>query len=246
MSDPNQPTPDSVNSATKFEADHRALAELDPLQDLVNSPESDMFPNGEPDESTLTPVFDRRSIVDDICSGGTTFEDCLATLSRLLARFAECRISISFTKSIFVQPESALALPRVFSCNRPTLYDGVHNTCSKFQRVQQSRSLYTDIVPVICIQLYQTTLELNASLMKSPSMELGQTRLSRFIQNMAVYGAVLYQLKDADFADGGDLAAAKSAFAELKTKVANAPIPASLRLGESSAHHAVRQRVGTQ
>ncbi|GMF16266.1 unnamed protein product [Phytophthora fragariaefolia] len=47
---------------------------------------------------------------------------------------------------------------------------------------------------------------------------------SRFIQNMAVYGAVLYQLKDADFADGGDLAAAKSAFAELKTKVANAPI----------------------
>ncbi|GMF50653.1 unnamed protein product [Phytophthora fragariaefolia] len=47
---------------------------------------------------------------------------------------------------------------------------------------------------------------------------------SRFIPNMAVYGAVLYQLKDADFADGGDLAATKLAFAELKTKVANAPI----------------------
>ncbi|GMF43589.1 unnamed protein product [Phytophthora fragariaefolia] len=47
---------------------------------------------------------------------------------------------------------------------------------------------------------------------------------SRSIQNMVVYGAVLYQLKDADFADGGDLAAAKSSFAELKTKVANAPI----------------------
>ncbi|GMF45091.1 unnamed protein product [Phytophthora fragariaefolia] len=47
---------------------------------------------------------------------------------------------------------------------------------------------------------------------------------SRFIQNMAVYDAVLYQLKDADFADGGDLATAKLAFAELKTKVANAPI----------------------
>ncbi|GMF41172.1 unnamed protein product [Phytophthora fragariaefolia] len=104
LSDPNQPTPDAVNSATKFEADHRALAESDPLQDLVNSPESDMFANGEPDESTLTPVFDRRSFVDDICFGGTTFEDCLATLSRLLARFAEYRISICFTKSIFVQP----------------------------------------------------------------------------------------------------------------------------------------------
>ncbi|GMF57254.1 unnamed protein product [Phytophthora fragariaefolia] len=86
LSDPNQPTPNSVNSATKFEADHRALAESDPLQDLVNSPEGDMFANGEPDESTLTPVFDRRSFVDDICFEGTTFEDCLATLSRLLAR----------------------------------------------------------------------------------------------------------------------------------------------------------------
>ncbi|GMF56566.1 unnamed protein product [Phytophthora fragariaefolia] len=47
---------------------------------------------------------------------------------------------------------------------------------------------------------------------------------SRFIQNMAVYGAVLYQLKDPDFADGGDMAAAKLASAELKTKVVNAPI----------------------
>ncbi|GMF69434.1 unnamed protein product [Phytophthora fragariaefolia] len=104
LSDPNQPTPDSVNSATKFEPDHRALAESDPLQDLVNRPESDMFAYGEPDKSTLTPVFDRRSFMDDICFGGTKFEDCLATLSRLLAWFAECRISISFTKSIFVQP----------------------------------------------------------------------------------------------------------------------------------------------
>ncbi|GMF50532.1 unnamed protein product [Phytophthora fragariaefolia] len=105
LSDPNQPTPDSVNSATKFEADHRALGESDTLQDLVNGPESDIFANGEPNESTLTPVFDRRSFVDDICFGGTTFEDCLATLSRLLARFTECRISISFTKSItIVQP----------------------------------------------------------------------------------------------------------------------------------------------
>ncbi|GMF52854.1 unnamed protein product [Phytophthora fragariaefolia] len=63
LSDPNQPTPDSVNSATKFEADHRALAESDPLQDLVNSSENDMFANGEPDDSTLTPVFNRRSFV---------------------------------------------------------------------------------------------------------------------------------------------------------------------------------------
>ncbi|GMF28430.1 unnamed protein product [Phytophthora fragariaefolia] len=69
LSDPDQPTPDSVNSATKFKADHRALVESDPLQDLVNSPESDMFTNGEPDESTLTPVFHRRPFADNIWFG---------------------------------------------------------------------------------------------------------------------------------------------------------------------------------
>ncbi|GMF36837.1 unnamed protein product [Phytophthora fragariaefolia] len=164
LSDPNQPIPDSVNSVTKFEADPRALAESDPLQDIVNSPESDVFANGEPDESTLTPVFDRRSFVDDICFGGTTFEDCLATLSRLLAR---------------ANPAKLAAIPEL---PFPTSKTGMQGFLG-------------------ALNYY-----------------------SRFIQSMAVYGAVLYQLKDADFADGGDLAAAKSAYAELKANVANAPI----------------------
>ncbi|KAG3078383.1 hypothetical protein PI124_g19969 [Phytophthora idaei] len=46
----------------------------------------------------------------------------------------------------------------------------------------------------------------------------------RFIQNFADYGAVLYQLKDADFEPGGDLTSAKASFAELKKRVAVAPI----------------------
>ncbi|OWZ01533.1 hypothetical protein PHMEG_00027052 [Phytophthora megakarya] len=36
-------------------------------------------------ESSLVPVFQRRSFVDDICFGGTTFDDCLDTLDRLLS-----------------------------------------------------------------------------------------------------------------------------------------------------------------
>ncbi|GMF58211.1 unnamed protein product [Phytophthora fragariaefolia] len=197
LTDPNQPTPDSVNSATKFEADHRALAESDPLRDLVNSPESDMFANGEPDVSTLTPVFDRRSFVDDICFGGTTFEDCLATLSRLLARFAECRISISFTKSIFVQPA-------VDFLSHEVSQHGIRANPAKLAAIAE---------------------------LPFPTSKKGMQGFlgaldyyNRFILNMAVYVAVLYQLKDADFADGGDLAAAKSAFAVWKTKVANAQI----------------------
>ncbi|OWY91289.1 hypothetical protein PHMEG_00040195 [Phytophthora megakarya] len=57
-----------------------------------------MFTNGEPDESSLVPVFDRRSFVDDICFESETFDRCLSTLDRLLRRFTECRINVSFTK----------------------------------------------------------------------------------------------------------------------------------------------------
>ncbi|KAE9349927.1 hypothetical protein PF008_g6690 [Phytophthora fragariae] len=85
-----------------FNADLRASHAESSVAELVNSPLADMFTNGEADASTLTPVFEQRSFVDDICFGGESFEDCLGTLDRLLARFEECRISISFTKSISV------------------------------------------------------------------------------------------------------------------------------------------------
>ncbi|POM81064.1 LOW QUALITY PROTEIN: Hypothetical protein PHPALM_1020 [Phytophthora palmivora] len=42
--------------------------------------------------------------------------------------------------------------------------------------------------------------------------------LLRFIQNLAVYGAVLNQLKDSDFDGNKDLLAAQAAFAELKVE----------------------------
>ncbi|KAG3055349.1 hypothetical protein PI125_g25723 [Phytophthora idaei] len=79
--------------------------ETDPVLQLVNSPVADMSTTGEPDKSSLVPVFGRRSFVDDICFGGEDFDSCLATLDRLLTRFTQCRISISFTKSIFCQPK---------------------------------------------------------------------------------------------------------------------------------------------
>ncbi|ETO62475.1 hypothetical protein F444_19621 [Phytophthora nicotianae P1976] len=88
---------------TKFMADRETSVNTDPVLQLGNDPIADMFQNGEPDESTLVPVLGRRSFVDDICFGGEDFDGCLATLDRLLARFAECRISVSFTKSIFCQ-----------------------------------------------------------------------------------------------------------------------------------------------
>ncbi|KAG3059253.1 hypothetical protein PI124_g22846 [Phytophthora idaei] len=99
---------------TKFEADREASVETDPVLQLVNSPVADMFTAGEADESSLVPVFGRRSFVDDICFGGEDFDSCLATLDRLLTRFAQCRISISFTKSISCQPKVDF-VPRDFA-----------------------------------------------------------------------------------------------------------------------------------
>ncbi|OWZ10177.1 hypothetical protein PHMEG_00017016 [Phytophthora megakarya] len=89
---------------TKFAAARNGVENQDPLSKLVNDPTSEMFVKSEVDESTLVPVIDMRSFVDDTCFGGKSFDDCLATLDRLLIRFTEYRISISFIKSIFVQP----------------------------------------------------------------------------------------------------------------------------------------------
>ncbi|OWY92880.1 hypothetical protein PHMEG_00037927 [Phytophthora megakarya] len=47
---------------------------------------------------------------------------------------------------------------------------------------------------------------------------------SHFIQDFAVYGAALYQLKEDDFSEGGDLVAAKESFTALQRKAAEAPI----------------------
>ena len=47
---------------------------------------------------------------------------------------------------------------------------------------------------------------------------------NRFVQNLAVYGAVLYQLKDDDFISGTNLENARASFAMLKLKIAESPI----------------------
>ncbi|KAG2764895.1 hypothetical protein PC129_g22112 [Phytophthora cactorum] len=70
---------------TKFVADLEASMDTDPVLQLVSSLAADMLTTGEPDESSLVPVFGRRSFVDDICFGGEDFDSCLVTLERLLA-----------------------------------------------------------------------------------------------------------------------------------------------------------------
>ncbi|POM65384.1 Reverse transcriptase, partial [Phytophthora palmivora] len=169
--DCNQLSEAPPRARTKFEADRESSTVMDAVSLLVNSSAGDMCTNGESDESSLVPVFDRRSFVDDICFGNETFDGCLAKLDRLLQRFTECGISVSFTKTIFVQSKV-----NFLSHSRPRSFLGALNY------------------------------------------------YSRFIQDFAVYGAALYQLKDADFAPGGDLTVAKRSFVALQQKVIDAPI----------------------
>ncbi|POM66448.1 Eukaryotic/viral aspartic protease [Phytophthora palmivora] len=160
-------------------------------------PTGDMFANGESDESSLVPVFDRRSFVDDICFGNKTFDGCLAMLDRLLQRFTECRISVSFTKSIFVQSKVDFLSHEVSS-------EGIRADPKKIKAV--------------------TEIPFPTSKKGIQSFLGALNYYSRFIQDFAVYGAALYQLMDADFAPGGDLTVAKRSFAALQQKVMDAPI----------------------
>ncbi|POM77675.1 Reverse transcriptase, partial [Phytophthora palmivora] len=190
----------SLNASSGFWAvmmSNRALAELDPLKELIDCPEGDMFTCGEPDQSVLTPVFTRRSFVDGICFGGATFDECLETLDRLLTRLTEWRIIVSFSKSIFVQPKVDFLS---------------HEVTSEGIRADPKKTLAIAELP-------------SPKSKKGIQAFLGALNYyGRFIQNLAVYGAVLCQLKDSDFDGNKDLSAAQAAFAELKSRVTTAPI----------------------
>ncbi|KAG3091969.1 hypothetical protein PI124_g15892 [Phytophthora idaei] len=182
---------------TKFEADREASVETNPVLQLVNSPVADMFKTGEPDESLLVPVFFRRSFVDDICLSGEDVDNCLATPDRLLTRFAQCRISSSFTKSIFCQP-------KVEFMSHEISPEGIKADSKKLATI--------------------TELSFPTSKRGMQSFLGALNDYSRFIQDFAVYGEALYQLKEEDFGSKGDLSVACRAFRALQMTANEAPI----------------------
>ncbi|KAG3120819.1 hypothetical protein PI125_g787 [Phytophthora idaei] len=166
-----------------------------------------MFSMSEPDESSLVPVLERWLFVDDIGFEGETFDSCLATLDRLLARFEECRISVSFTMSLFI-------MTKVDFLSYEVSRVGIRADPQKIQTI--------------------AALPFPTSTKGMQSFLGALNYYGRFIQDFAVYGAALYQLKDGDF-DGGDLSAAKASFTMLQTKVAEAPILRHFDRGRSTS-----------
>ncbi|GMF31670.1 unnamed protein product [Phytophthora fragariaefolia] len=191
------PTDTVTHNRTRFEADRESSDILDPLSAVANDPRGDMFVSGEADQSSLVPVFVRRSFVDDICFGGESFDSCLKTLDRLLSRFEECQISVSFTKIMFVQPT-------VDFLSHAVSREGLRADAKKLKAITELSFPKTK---------------------KGVQAFLGALNYySRFIQDLAVYGAALYHVREEDFGPGGDLSTAKRSFTALQTKVADAPI----------------------
>ncbi|GMF63198.1 unnamed protein product [Phytophthora fragariaefolia] len=182
---------------TKFDAAHEDSVTADPVSQLINCPDTDMFTTSEADTSTLVLVFDRRSFVDDICFDGKTFDECLVTLAKLLNRFEEYRISVSFTKSISAQS-------RVEFSSHVSSREGMRANSKKLTEITKLS--------------FQKTK-------KGVQSFLGAINYyGRFIQDFAAYGAALYQLKGDEFEPGGDLSIARRSFAALQQKVADSPI----------------------
>ncbi|OWZ12594.1 LOW QUALITY PROTEIN: hypothetical protein PHMEG_00014217 [Phytophthora megakarya] len=186
-------TESSTRPRSNFEADRESAANPDLVSELVNSSIGDMFTNGEPDESSLY----SKSFVDDICFGNEMFDGYLSTLDRLLRRRTECRISVSFTKSIFVQS-------RVDFLSHEVVPEGLRADAKKVNRV--------------------TEFPFPTSKKGVQSFLGALNYYSRFIQDFAVYAGALYQLKEEDFEPGCDLLVAQQSFARLQQKIGDAPI----------------------
>ncbi|OWZ12657.1 LOW QUALITY PROTEIN: hypothetical protein PHMEG_00014143 [Phytophthora megakarya] len=172
-------TEGSTRPRSKFEPDRESASNPDPVTELVNSSVGDMFSNGEPDESS------------------ETVDGCLSTLDRLPQRFPECRISVSFTKSMFVQS-------RIDFLSHQVVPEGLRSDAKKSKWVTEFS--------------FPTSKKGMQSFLGSLNY------YSRLIQDIAVYAAALYQLKEKDFEPGGDLLVAQQSFAKLQQKIRDAPI----------------------
>ncbi|GMF16102.1 unnamed protein product [Phytophthora fragariaefolia] len=182
---------------TRFEADRENTDTPDFSSAVVNNPRDGMFASGEAGQSSLVPVFERRSFVDDICFSGESFDCCLETLDRLLSSLEECRISVSFTKIMSVQPT-------VDFLSHAVSREGLRADAKKLKATTEH-------------SFPKTTKEVQTF--------LGTLNYySRFIADFAVYGAAFYQVRKEDVGSSGDLSTAKRSFAAPQAKVADAPI----------------------
>jgi ribonuclease HI len=176
--------------------------EMDP-QDSVNKEVTegaenlDIFDNGVIDHSPYCPVFNRKSFIDDISFGNKYFWGCCITLIKLFARFSECRISVSLSKSSFLKKTIRFLSHEVSA-------EGIKALLKNLEEISK--------------------LEFPRSKKGMQSFLGSLNYYHKFIQDFPVYGAILYELQEEDFGGAKDLSKAKRAFEILKQKIVEAPI----------------------
>ncbi|GMF50585.1 unnamed protein product [Phytophthora fragariaefolia] len=122
------------NVRTKFDAAHEDSVSADPVSQLNNSPDADMFTTSEADTSTLVPVFDRRSFVDDICFGGKH-------LTNVWQHWTNCLVVLRNAESVSASPRVFLHSHESISC--PTISHGtVYTRYSTLDWIYKSKSLF--------------------------------------------------------------------------------------------------------
>ncbi|KAG3127307.1 hypothetical protein PI124_g21688 [Phytophthora idaei] len=182
---------------TKFEADREASVETDPVLQLVNSPVADMFTTGELDESSFGACI-RSAVVR----------------GRYLLRWRGFRqLSDNFGSAI----DEIRTVPDQYQLHQEHLLSAQGGLLS---HEISPEGIKADSKKLAAI----TELSFPTNKRGMQSFLGALNYYSRFIQDFAVYGAALYQLKEEDFGPGGDLSVAQRAFEALQTKVAEAPI----------------------
>uniref|UniRef100_A0AAV1VFN9 Reverse transcriptase n=1 Tax=Peronospora matthiolae TaxID=2874970 RepID=A0AAV1VFN9_9STRA len=171
----------------------------------------DVFKDGEPETDRRPSILGRRSYIDDILIPATSWGSLYTKVERLLEACDKWNLSISLTKSFWGCRKVDYLGPRVSM-------DGLE---------AQPKNLESLVnIP------FPSTLRAMQSFLGS----LNYYR--RFIEDFAVYAAVLYELRESDFFEIGrsQLAAgdecsnegrwteAKVAFTMLKAKIATAPM----------------------
>ena len=171
----------------------------------------DVFKDGEPETDRRPSILGRRSYIDDILIPATSWESLYAKVERLLEACDKWNLSISLTKSFW-------GCRKVDYLGHRVSIDGLE---------AQPKNLESLVnIP------FPSTLRAMQSFLGS----LNYYR--RFIEDFAVYAAVLYELRESDFFEIGrsQLAAgdewlnedrwteAKVAFTMLKAKIATAPM----------------------
>lgn len=170
----------------------------------------DVFEEGETGDAFAPPVLGRRSYIDDILIGGTSWDDLCEKVERLLDACERWNLSISVEKSYW-------GMDKV---------DYLGHSVS-------NRSLATQSKNVEAL----TTLDLPRTLKGLQSFLGSSNYYHRFMGNFAVYDAALYSLTEEDFVARRKCLDEKltesdekwyhalAAFGVLKEKVAHTPIP---------------------